>query len=147
MAPHQWRVKPALPAVKLLGAAALIALVAAFGRRDPVQWVLVVVAGLGLAAWGFRDLIHPVRLAADITGVTVAVGFAGRRHLPWSRIERIRVDRRARRGIRSELLEIDAGESLHLFGAPELGAAPEDVARALQQLSEQSQGAVDRDHQ
>ncbi|GGQ44892.1 PH domain-containing protein [Couchioplanes azureus] len=146
MAPLQWRVKLALPAVKLLGAAALVVLVVAVGRRDPVQWVLAVTAGLGLVVWGVRDLLHPVRLAADTTGVTVAVGFAGRRHLPWSQIERIRVDRRARRGIRSELLEIDAGESLHLFGAPELGVAPEDVALALQRLSEQCQGAVDRDH-
>ncbi|MEV4640336.1 PH domain-containing protein [Actinoplanes sp. NPDC049548] len=134
MASLQWRVKPALPVTKLLGAVALVVLVLAFGRDDPVQWVVAVVGATALGLWALRDLIRPVRLSADPSGVTLVVGFAARRHLPWSRIERIRVDRRARRGIRSELLEIDAGESLHLFSVHELGTDPEDVARALDEL-------------
>ncbi|WP_051167888.1 PH domain-containing protein [Actinoplanes sp. N902-109] len=134
MAAQEWRVRPVLPVTKLLGAVALIVLVAAFGTGDPVQWVLAGAGAAGLAGWALRDLIRPVRLAADETGVTLVAGFAARRHLAWSQIERVRVDRRARRGIRSELLEIDAGESLHLFSVHELGTDPDEVAQALLEL-------------
>jgi hypothetical protein len=81
-----------------------------------------------------RDLLAPVRLAADPTGVTVVSGFAGHRHLPWDQIERIRVDERRRFGARSQLLEIDTGESLHLFSGYELSASVSDVATLLQGL-------------
>lgn len=134
MSPLQWRVKPVLPVTKLLGAVALIVLVVAFGRDDPVQVVVAATGAAGLGLWAVRDLIRPVRLSADRGGVTLVVGFAARRHLAWPQIERIRVDRRSRRGIRSEFLEIDAGESLHLFSVHELGAEPEGVARALTEL-------------
>jgi hypothetical protein len=130
----EWRVKPVLPVTKLLGAAALVVLVVVAGEGDPVRWALALAAAAGLAIWALRDLIRPVRLTADTDGVTVVSGFAARRRLPWARIERVRVDSRTRRGLRSELLEIDAGESLHLFSAHELGTEPEEVARALNDL-------------
>ncbi|UQU65078.1 PH domain-containing protein [Couchioplanes caeruleus] len=130
----EWRVKPVLPVTKLLGAAALVVLVVAFGAGDPVRWVLALAAAAGLTIWAVRDLIRPVRLTADAAGVTVVSGFASRRHLPWARIERVRVDSRTRRGLRNELLEIDAGESLHLFSAHELGTDPYEVAEALNDL-------------
>ena len=76
---------------------------------------MAVAAALFLAVWGLRDLIAPVRLSADAEGVTVVSGFAGRRRLPWAAIERITVDTRTRRGLRSETLEIDTGEAIHLF--------------------------------
>jgi hypothetical protein len=75
-----------------------------------------------------------VRIAADAAGITVVAGYAGRRELPWRRIERIRVDNRPRFGLRTETLEIDAGETLHLFGAYELGAPPAEVAARLEAL-------------
>jgi Bacterial PH domain len=102
-----------------------------FGRDDPVQWFLAVVVASGLAGWALRDAIAPVRLAADPDGVTVVVGFAGRRRLAWSEIERVRIDRRDRLGVRSELLEVDVGDSLYLFSRYELGAEPEDVLASL----------------
>ena len=123
-----------MPVAKLLGAVAIVALVLAFGRDDPVQWFLAAAVGLGLAGWALRDLIAPVRLAADPDGVTVVVGFAGRRRLAWSDIERVRVDRRDRLGLRAELLEVDAGDYLYLFGRYELGAEPEEVLASLQAL-------------
>jgi hypothetical protein len=129
-----WRVKPVLPFTKLLGAVAILILVVAFGRRDPVQWVLAVVVAIGLLGWAARDVLIPVRLAADPEGLTVIAGVAARRRLPWAQIERVRVDRRARLGLQSELLEVDAGESLYLFSAHELGAQPEEVATALGQF-------------
>jgi hypothetical protein len=130
----QWRIKPVLPVTKLMGAVAVIVLALAFGGRDPVRWALAVVAAVALVVWAVRDLIAPVRLAADSTGVTVLTGFARRRHLPWPQVERVRVDRRTHRGLRSELLELDAGDSIYLFSAHELGALPEDVAADLADL-------------
>ncbi|MFF0152608.1 PH domain-containing protein [Micromonospora sp. NPDC005203] len=128
---RQWRVPASLPAAKLAGAVLLVALGLLFADGDPVRLVLAVLAAAVLAAWALRDLIAPVRLAVDPAGVTVIRGFAGRRLLPWPSIEAITVDRRPRLGLTSEVLEIDAGESLHLFGRYDLGAAPEEVAAAL----------------
>ena len=130
----QWRVKPALPFSKLFGAVGVIVLAVAFADDDPIRWGLGVVLCAGLALWALRDLIAPVRLAADSTGVTVLTGLVGRRHVPWSAIERIRVDRTSRRGLTSELLELDAGDALFYFSANALGAMPEDVAAELADL-------------
>jgi hypothetical protein len=130
----QWRIKPVLPVTKGMGAVAVVVLAVAFAGRDPVRWSLALVVGAGLAVWAVRDLVVPVRLAADAAGVTVLTGFARRRHLPWAQIERVRVDVTSRRGLRSELLELDAGESIFLFSAHELGALPEEVAGALSDL-------------
>jgi hypothetical protein len=130
----QWRIKPVLPVTKAMGAVAVIVLAVAFAGRDPVRWSLAFVIGAALAIWAVRDLVAPVRLAADAAGVTVLTGFARRRHLPWDQIERVRVDVSSRRGLRSELLELDAGESIFLFSAHELGVLPEEVATALADL-------------
>ncbi len=61
----------------------------------------------------------------------MVVGFAGRRRLSWPEIERVRVDRRERLGLRAELLEVDAGDSLHLFSRNDLGAEPDEVLATL----------------
>lgn len=129
-----WRVKPVLPATKLLGAVAVLVLVVAFGRRDAVQWFLAIVVAAGLTGWALGDLIRPVRLTADAEGLTLITGLLRRRRLAWAEIERVRVDRRNRLGLRSELLEVDAGDSLYLFSVHELGAEPEEVAAALAEL-------------
>jgi hypothetical protein len=96
-----------------------------------VVWTLAAVCAAGLAAWAVRDVVVPVRLAAGPTGVTVVTGFAGRRRLAWSQIERVRVDRRQRIGLTSAVLELDTGRGLHLFSRYDLGAPPEEVAAAL----------------
>jgi hypothetical protein len=129
-----WRIKPVLPVAKLVGAVALPVLMLAFSQRDGVRWFIAGAAALGLAGWAVRDLIVPVRLAADPDGVTVVVGFARRRRLLWSQIDRVRLDRRQRRGRSAELLEIDVDDSLYLFSEHDLGAAPEDVLAQLEQL-------------
>jgi hypothetical protein len=130
-AAQPWRIKPVIPVTKLLGAVAVIVLAVAFGRRDPVQWFLTIAAAIGLSAWAARDLIAPVRLAADPDGVTVVIGFAGHRRLAWAQIERVRLDRRDRLGVRSNLLELDADDNLYLFSQHDLGADPEDVLRTV----------------
>ncbi|MEU7926142.1 PH domain-containing protein [Micromonospora sp. NPDC049107] len=128
---RQWRVPSTLPTAKLAGAVLLIALGLLFADGDPVRLVVAGVAAAALAVWAVRDLVAPVRLAVDPAGLTVIHGFAGRRLLPWSTVEVISVDRRQRLGLTGEVLEIDAGESLHLFGRYDLGATPEEVATAL----------------
>jgi Bacterial PH domain len=130
----QWRVKPVLPVTKLTGAVAVVVLAVAFATYDPIRWALAVLVGSGLVVWAARDLLVPVRLAADSDGVTVVTGFARRRHVRWPEVEKVRVDRTTRRGLRSELLEIDTGDAVYLFGAHELGADPEDVATELAAL-------------
>ncbi|KAB1941644.1 PH domain-containing protein [Micromonospora sp. ALFpr18c] len=128
---RQWRVPASLPAAKLAGAVLLIALGLLFADGDTVRLVLAILAAAVVAGWAVRDLIAPVRLAADPDGLSVIHGFAGHRLLPWTTIEAITVDRRPRMGLTSEVLEIDTGESLHLFGRFELGATPEEVAAEL----------------
>ena len=123
-----------LPVTKGLGAVAVLVLVLAFGREDPVQWVMAVAVAIGLAAWALRDVIAPVRLAADPEGITVISGFAGRRRLAWAQIERVRLDRRERLGVTSEMLEIDADDALFLFSMHDLGADPHEVLAELEQL-------------
>jgi hypothetical protein len=135
-----WRVSQKLTALKVLAAVAFLLVGVVFGG-DPTRVVIAVAAGLVLAAYALRDVLAPVRVAADPTGITVVTGYAGHRHLPWSAIERIRVDERQRLGTRSELLEIDAGESLHLFSAYELNAPCVEVAEALEQLRAASASA------
>ncbi|HEU4421584.1 MAG TPA: PH domain-containing protein [Pilimelia sp.] len=129
----RWRVTPALPALKLAGAAAFALLAVAFGS-DPVRLAVAGAAALVLVGWAIRDLVAPVRLAADRDGLTMVVGFAGRRNLPWSQVERVRVDTRPRFGLRTETLEIDTGETLHLFSSYDLGAPPREVADRLAAL-------------
>lgn len=117
--------------MKLGGAAALLAIGLLLADGDPVRLALAALAAAALAVWGARDLLAPVRLEADPSGVTVVAGFAGRRHLAWSQIEGVRVDARPRLGIRTETLEIDAGDSLHLFSVYDLGVPPSEVAAVL----------------
>ena len=76
-------------------------------------------------------MLAPVRLAADAEGLTVVSGFAGHRRLPWSQVESIGVDRRTRLGLSSAVLEVDAGETLHLFDRYDLNADPVEVAEEL----------------
>jgi hypothetical protein len=136
--PQPWRIKPVLPVTKLLGAVAVLVLVFAFGRDDAVQWLLAACVSAGLAAWAGRDLIAPVRLAADAEGVTVIAGYARRVRLPWAQIAAVRLDRRDRFGIGTDMVEIDADDALYLFSKHDLGAEPRDVLAVLEQLHAQA---------
>ncbi|MER7503219.1 PH domain-containing protein [Nonomuraea pusilla] len=98
---------------------------------DVAGVVLAVPAAVLVGAMGLRDVLVPVRLAADEDGITVVHGFAGRRRVPWDEVREITVDVRTRYGLRSEMLEIDTGYHLHVFSRHELGASPTEVAAAL----------------
>jgi hypothetical protein len=125
-----WRVDRRLTIAKCAGAG-IFALAAMIGYPDPGQVIVVGLAAVLLAVLALRDILMPVRLAADADGVTLATGFAGYRRLGWDRIERVRVD--ARRGVvlRSQVLELDAGDKLYFFSVNELGAPCDEVAARL----------------
>lgn len=130
----RWRIDRGRTMIKFVAAALFVLVGLFFGAGDPTRLGLALAVAAGFAGFAARDLLVPVRLAADYDGVTVVTGFAGRRRLAWAEIERVRVDVRPRLGTRSELLEIDTGESLYLFSAHELGAPVDDVADTLTRL-------------
>jgi hypothetical protein len=133
-----WRV-PRGRAVLALTCAALLLLGGfVFAAGDRLGLWPALAAAVGLVAVAVRDLVAPVRLAADRAGVTLVVGFARHRRLAWSEIERVRLEARQRFGLRSELVEIDTGDSLHFFGAAELGAPAPEVVEVLTRLRDGS---------
>jgi hypothetical protein len=100
------------------------------GAAEVWQVGVAVAAAIGVAAWAARDLVAPVRLAADQAGLTLATGFARRRRLGWAQVDRVRVDVRRR----SRLLEVDSGETLYLFSRYDLDADLDEVAARLESL-------------
>jgi Bacterial PH domain len=127
-----WRVRRELAVFKILGGLACAGLAVYWWSEGDVRGVILAVPAAALiGAMGLRDVLVPVRLAADESGITVVHGFAGRRHVPWDSIWDIKVDVRRRWGLRSEMLEIDTGDHLHIFSPHELGASPTEVAAAL----------------
>lgn len=129
----QWRVPTRYVVLKAAVTVAFATTGLLLGR-DQVSLFLTVAGTAALLAYTLRDLLAPVRLAADEAGLRVVSGYCGHADVPWSEIERIRVDVRRRLGLRSETLEIDTGERLHLFSAAELGAEVTDVADQLTTL-------------
>ncbi|MEU7749925.1 PH domain-containing protein [Nonomuraea sp. NPDC049158] len=127
-----WKVRRELAVFKILGAVACAGLALFWYVQGDVRGVVLAVpAALLVGAMGLRDVLVPVRLAADESGLTVVHGFAGHQHVPWEAIEDIQVDVRRRYGLRSEMLEIDTGDQLHIFSTHELGASPTEVAAVL----------------
>jgi hypothetical protein len=129
----RWRVSAGFAALKGCAAIGLL-LAGVFGAQDRRMLTAAVVATAILAVYALRDFVAPVRLAADLEGLTVVSGYAGRRRIDWSQVERMRVDARSRGGLRSELLEIDAGEHLFLLSRYDLNAHPVDVYEELLRL-------------
>lgn len=103
-------------------------------RGDAGFALLGGIAALVLTALAVRDILVPVRLAADREGITVVSGIAGTQRILWPEIERIRLYKSRRLGIPSRLLEIDTGDSLCLLSTHDLGASPEEVERELREI-------------
>ncbi|GAA2071906.1 PH domain-containing protein [Actinomadura alba] len=127
----RWRVRPEQVALKA-AAAVVFALVAL--RGDAGFVLLGGIIALALTALAVRDILVPVRLAADQEGITVVTGIAGTRRIPWAEIKHIRLYKSRRLGLPSRLLEIDTGDSLHLLSTHDLGAPPEAVERELRTI-------------
>lgn len=88
----------------------------------------------GLAVLVARDLLVPVRLAADRNGVTAVWGFAAKDRIAWTDIERVTVDVRHRYGRRWEHLEIDVGDRVYIFTSTSLGVPCTEAAAELREM-------------
>jgi len=134
--PVRWRVDGRLTAFRIAGACLLAIATLTFVTvsGDRMGMVLCGLGTLLLGGYALRDIVAPVRLAADRDGVTVVVGYARHERLPWAQIERVRLDQRRRLGTRAELVEIDTGEDLYLFSQYDLGARPDEVVEVLRTL-------------
>jgi len=127
-----WKVRRELAVFKILGAVACAGLAVYWYLEGDLRGlILAIPAAVLVGAMGLRDVLVPVRLTADESGITVVRGFAGRRHVPWEQVQDVTVDVRTRFGLRSEMLEIDTGDDLHIFSPHELGASPTEVAAVL----------------
>ncbi|SFL62890.1 PH domain-containing protein [Geodermatophilus ruber] len=106
---------------------------------DPLGRLLVGGAALLLVALAARDRLLRPRLSAGPAGVAVRT-LTGTVRLPWPQL-RVGVRETRRLGVRSRLLELDTAAGpdddgmLILLGRRDLGAPPEEVARALQDLA------------
>lgn len=130
---RQWRVPRRLLALKATGAV-LFGVLAGTALGDPQFLLLSAVACLGCAALALRDLLAPVRLAADAEGVVLVQGLAGRHRLLWEEIERIGIDERSHFGIRTRLLEIESADGPHLLSRFDLGTEPDEAAEELYKI-------------
>lgn len=117
-----------VPIAKLAVAAILV--VVGLIATEPWAVLVAAVPAVGLVAWAIRDLLVPVRLTADESGVTVVTQFRRLHWLRWSQVERVRVEVRRR----YRALEVDTGEELFLFGRYDLDADLDDVAARLEAL-------------
>jgi len=126
----QWTPRPIETA--LAGAVAVIAVGLAV-TADPAGRVLFAILAVWLAGLVAADLVLRPRLRADVAGLDVRT-FAIRGRLPWSQVERVRVDEHARYGLTARTLEVDAGDLLLVLGRRSLGADPRDVADALNEI-------------
>ncbi|NUW45678.1 PH domain-containing protein [Nonomuraea rhodomycinica] len=127
-----WRVRRELAVSKILGALGCAGLAVFWYVDGDVRGVILAVPAAALVgAMGLRDVLVPVRLSVSEDGITVVHGFAGRRHVPWADVRDVKVEVHRRYGLRSEMLEVDTGDHLHLFSAHELGASPTEVAAVL----------------
>ncbi len=105
---------------------------------DPAGQVLVGAGAALVLLLAGRDLVARPRLTAGPDGVDVR-NLTGGTHLPWARL-RVRVRETRRLGVRSRTLELDTASGpdddgvLVVLGRRDLGADPEQVARALRAL-------------
>lgn len=105
---------------------ALLALVADDGPSRLLFGIGVVL----LAANAISDVVFSPRVVASADGVELRSPSV-RVQLPWSRIEAVRVDTRARLGLRSTTLEVDASEVLAVFSRRTLATEPEEAAALI----------------
>ncbi|RBY92291.1 PH domain-containing protein [Blastococcus sp. TBT05-19] len=129
----RWSPPVVLPVVLALGGLLLGAVAALL---DEAGRVLVGAAALLLVALAVRDAVLRPRLTAAADGLEVAT-LTGRRVLPWGLL-RVRVRSTRRWGTTVRTLELDTAAGpdddgvLVVLGRWDLGADPEDVARALE---------------
>ncbi|WP_026414587.1 PH domain-containing protein [Actinomadura oligospora] len=133
----RWRVPPAQTAVKIAAAVALAALTV-LSLDDPQFVLLAGVAAVGATALAVRDVLAPVRLEADVEGLTAVRGYATRTRLAWPEVTAVRVDERRRLFSKTLLLEIETEDDLIMLSRFDLGADVRDVADTLTELRDRA---------
>src|SRR5882762_10456538 len=83
----EWRADPRMRIVKF-GLVVAFILMATLIHTTPTGRAVAAVAAAAILVWAIRDLLTPVRLAADQQGVTVLTGFRDLRRIPWSEVQR-----------------------------------------------------------
>jgi Bacterial PH domain len=126
----QWAPRPVETATAAVSALIAVALAV---TSDSAGQLLFGIGAVCLAGLVAADLVLRPRLRADENTVEVRT-LAVRRRLPWSAVQRVRVDEHSRYGLLSRTLEVDTGDALVVLGRRSLGADPRDVAEALRQL-------------
>lgn len=109
---------------------AVLAAVAAAVADDPVQRFFSIVVALVLVAVTAAELVFRPRLVVTADGLRVNGPF-DRAVLPWASIVTVQASTSQRYGLRSHVLEIDAGERLVVLDRRDLAADPWAVARAI----------------
>ncbi len=104
----------------------LVAGVLALLSGDPQGRLLLGIAAVLLLALGGYDVLLTPRLVATASGLTVRT-LALRAELAWSSVSAVRLDERARYGLTSRTLEIDAGPTLVVLGRHSLGREPREA--------------------
>ena len=123
----------------LLAAAAPGWLTALVGTgADPAGWLIAGVAALGFALAAASGTRARPRLEAGPERITVR-RLTWTRHVPWGRVDEVRVLRTRRLGRGSTVLELelrdaDGHERLVVLGRPELGEDLQEVADSLAEL-------------
>lgn len=134
---REWRVSR--PIVVLKGAGTVAGALLALTAGSPQLLAFAIVITVAMAGLTLRDLLAPVRVAADDEAVTVVTGYVGHQRIPWAEVERIRVDERRRLGRLTEYLEIDSGDMVHLYSRYELDAQCGEVAESLRRYTQMAQ--------
>jgi hypothetical protein len=129
IAAARWHVDRTALVAKIIGVVAFALIPQVLGLGTGSRWFGLLLA-LVFAVYAARDVLAPVRLSADAEGVTVVRGYAGHRRLPWSEVERLRVGSQRR----AEFLEVDTGDSVHLFSRYDLGMPPTQALAMLERI-------------
>ncbi|GAA5087713.1 hypothetical protein HNP84_005759 [Thermocatellispora tengchongensis] len=130
---RQWRVRRDVLALKAVGlAVALVLFVLNIDDLRAVMLCSVLVVGLGVLV--ARDLVAPVRLAADGRGISVVRGFSRMEWIDWDKVEHISVDVQHRYGRRWEHMEIDTGDRIYVLSSASLGESCTEAAAELRRL-------------
>ena len=125
--PPRARFAPDRRYTALAAGGALVALIAAALAGAGPGRLIALVAVVVLAAYAVGDVVFSPRLVADAEGVTIRSP-ATRATLAWADIEDVRADSRLRLGLRSTMLEIDAGAVLVVLSPRAIGTDPDAAA-------------------
>ncbi|WP_349816973.1 PH domain-containing protein [Frankia sp. Cppng1_Ct_nod] len=134
--PPWWRVASyAVAGAVTLTVSAVEELAYRFGSLDAAGRLLIAVTGAGLLILAVRDAVARPALRVDDGGIDLVDGIR-RRHLPWAAVLRVRADTLThnRRGVHIRILTVDTIDGPVLLSRRQLGAEPDRVADAVEEI-------------